>query len=170
MRSGMSANLDELYRSDYYAWAKQQAAGLRRLRGERINTRLDLDNLAEEVESLGRFDLRRVKSELRRVIEHLLKLQYSPAIAPRHGWLETILEARQDIDDYLTPAMRPEIEAGLAGDYGKARAKAAQTLGHHGEQDAADRLPHDPPYSLGQLLDESWLPEPPTADDEAGRD
>lgn len=159
----MSTSLDDLYRTDYYAWSRSQAAELRRLRDERINARLDLENLAEEVESLGRSDLRRVKSQLRRIIEHLLKLQHSPAVEPRAGWLETILEARQDIDDYLTPSMRPEIEADLARDYAKARAKAVLALQRHGEGEAAAELPVALPYSLADLLDPGWWP--PAASD-----
>ena len=154
----MSTTLDDLYRQDYYAWSQREAKELRRLLRERANTRLDLANLAEEVESLGRSDLRRVKGQLRRVIEHLLKLQFSPAVEPRDGWLESVLDARQDIDDYLTPAMRPEIEADLAADYAKARAKAEQALQRHREDEAAASLPTTLPYSLAQLLDPDWLP------------
>ncbi len=45
-----------LYETDYYAWTKAQAAELRTLAAARVNTTLDLENLAEEVESLGRSD------------------------------------------------------------------------------------------------------------------
>jgi hypothetical protein len=152
----MSTALDDLYRSDYYAWTRQQAAELRRLEPARLNSPLDLANLAEEIESLGRSDLRRVRSQLRRIMEHLLKLQCSPATGPRGGWHATILEARQDIDDYLTPSMRPEIEAGLARDYAKARARAVLALASHGEQAAAEHLPEALPYALDELLDEEW--------------
>lgn len=154
----MSTSLDDLYRKDYYAWSRRQAAELRRLKNERANTRLDLENLAEEVECLGRSDLRRVRSQLRRIMEHLLKLRYSPAIEPRDGWLDSVLDARLDIDDYLTPAMRPEIEAGLPADYAKARVKAEQALQRHGEEEAASLLPADLPYSMAELLDPAWLP------------
>jgi hypothetical protein len=154
----MSTSLDDLYRSDYYAWSRQQADELRRLRIERSNTRLDFDNLAEEVESLGRSDLRRVKSQVRRIMEHLLKLHFSLAAEPRDGWLDSVLDARQDIEDYLTPAMWPEIEAGLPADYAKARTKAEQALQRHGEDEAASLLPVDLPYSMAELLDPGWLP------------
>ena len=77
-----------LYQTDHYAWTKQQAAELRRLAAARANSTLDLANLAEEVESLGRSDLATVRSQLRRIIEHLLKLEHSPAAEPRFGWRE----------------------------------------------------------------------------------
>lgn len=98
--------------------------------------------LAEEVESLGRSDLRRARSQLRRIIEHLLKLQHSPAIEPRDDWLESILDARQDIDDYLTPSKRPEIEGAMPADYAKARAKTVQALAL---RVLADRREHGEP-------------------------
>jgi hypothetical protein len=55
-----------LYKEDYYAWTKQQAAELRRLAAARIESPLDLENLAEEVESLGQSDLNTVRSQVRR--------------------------------------------------------------------------------------------------------
>ena len=168
MSPGMSTSLDDLYRSDYYAWSRRQAAELRRLRDARVNTCLDLDNLAEEIESLGRSDLRRVKSQLRRIIEHFLKLQFSPAAELRQGWRETVLDARQDIDDYLTPSMWPEIEADLERDYAKARAKTVLALEHHGEGEAAAELPIASPYALAELLDPEWWP--PVAADHSARE
>jgi hypothetical protein len=81
-----------LYQTDYYAWTKQQAAELRRLAAARVNSTLDLANLAEEVESLGTSQLSGVKSQMRRVIEHLLKLEYSPGTEPRAGWRRTLVE------------------------------------------------------------------------------
>ena len=152
----METALDDLYRSDYYDWTQRQAAEMRRLRSEPVNSRLDLDNLAEEVESLGHSDLRRVKSQLRRIIEHLLKLQHAPAVEPRDGWRETILDARQDIEDYLTPSMRAEVEAGLEQDYAKARARAVLSLQRFGEYEAAERLPARSPYELDELLDPAF--------------
>ena len=49
----------------------------------RVNSKVDLENLAEEVESLGRSDLNAVRSQVRRIVEHLLKLEFSPSIPPR---------------------------------------------------------------------------------------
>jgi Domain of unknown function DUF29 len=72
-----------LYQTDYYAWTKQQAAELRRLAAARADSTLDLANLAEEVESLGISQLSSVKSQMRRVMEHLLKLEHSSGAEPR---------------------------------------------------------------------------------------
>ncbi|MGH6917950.1 MAG: DUF29 domain-containing protein [Geminicoccaceae bacterium] len=79
-----------LYERDFYAWSKAQAELLRAGRF----TDLDLDHLIEEVDDLGQSLKRSVRSRLRTIIEHLLKLEYSPAQAPRGGWYDTILTQR----------------------------------------------------------------------------
>ena len=147
-----------LYREDYYAWSQAQAATLRRLARDRPDLPLDLELVAEEVESLGRTDLAMVRSQVRRIIEHLLKLEYSPAAEPRSGWQDSIIEARDVIEDVVTPTLRREVEAGLARTYQQGRRKAARALRRHGERAAAQSLPETCPYTLDQLLDETWRP------------
>ena len=63
-----------LYQTDYYAWTRQQAAALRAMAVASADSTLDLENLAEEVESLGRSDLNTVRSQVQRIIiaKHLL--------------------------------------------------------------------------------------------------
>src|SRR5918995_5795462 len=90
-----------LYQTDYYAWTKDQAAKLRALAAAGVNSTLDLENLAEEVESLGRSDLNTVRSQVRRIIEHLLKLEHSPAVEPRFGWQDSVIDARDVIPDVI---------------------------------------------------------------------
>lgn len=146
-----------LYRTDYYAWTKQQATALRAMAAARGNSALDLENLAEEVESLGRGDLATVRSHLRRIIEHLLKLEHSPAVEPRSDWRESVAEARDTIEDVITRTMRREVEAGLTRTYQQGRRRAAAALGRPGEVDAAKALPEDRPYSLEQMIG-GWYP------------
>jgi hypothetical protein len=64
-------------------WAEAQAEGLRRAAEAGSNLPLDWYNLAEEIESLGRSQRRELRSRLATIIEHLLKLQFSPAMEPR---------------------------------------------------------------------------------------
>ena len=68
---------------DYYAWTQAQAAELRRMLQPEISTALDLARLAEEVEDFGHSERDVVRSQVRRIIEHLLKLACSPASGPR---------------------------------------------------------------------------------------
>jgi hypothetical protein len=141
-----------LYETDYYAWTRQQAAELRALAAARVNSTLDLANLAEEVESLGRSDLATVRSQLRRIIEHLLKLEYSPTAEPRFGWRESVIEARDVIADVSTATLAREAEGGLKTTYQQSRRKADVALRRHGEHDAAAAMPADCPYSFQQIV------------------
>lgn len=82
------------YEEDIYAWSREQAALLRDMAARRVNTPLDLENLAEEIEALGRSELRACEGLTIRILAHLLKLAFSPAAAPRVGRMRTIVTAR----------------------------------------------------------------------------
>jgi hypothetical protein len=148
-----------LYQTDYYAWTKQQAAELRRLAAARANTTLDLANLAEEVESLGTSQLSGVKGQMRRVMEHLLKLEHSPAAEPRAGWRRTIIEARDEISDDLTATLRRDAEAALDLLYEQSRRRAKAALGENGEREAARALPATCPCGFDQIVGHDWYPD-----------
>ena len=148
-----------LYQSDYYAWTRQQAAELRKLAAARVNTTLDLENLAEEVDSLGRSDLATVRSQLRRIVERLLKLEHSPAVEPRFGWRESVVDARDIIPDVITATMRRDVEAELAKTYQQGRRRAEAARLRHGEGEAARALPADCPYSFEQIVSHDWYPK-----------
>src|SRR3954452_23802712 len=105
----MTADLEELYERDFYAWTRDQAEALRRLASERWNGPLDLGHLAEEVKDLGKGDRNAVRSRIRRIIEHCLKPEFSPAADPRLGWKISIDDARSEIDDRITPAIRTDV-------------------------------------------------------------
>ena len=69
-----------LYEQDFFRWTEEQARGLRAAAAMRLNAPLDWENLAEEIESLGRSDRRELASRVQTVIEHLMKLQ--PRLPP----------------------------------------------------------------------------------------
>jgi hypothetical protein len=153
MATRITPRKSELYGEDFYAWSKAQADLLRARRfGD-----LDLEHLIEEVEDLGEALYRSARSRLRTIIEHLLKLEHSPARDPRGGWVETVMTQRSDLEDELTASLRPRIEQALARTYDQARRNAAATLREHGEQSAADALPATCPYTFDQLTGD-WLP------------
>jgi hypothetical protein len=149
------------YEDDYYAWAREQAAALRGLAAERWNGPLDLENLAEEVEDLARRDRKAVLSQTERILEHLLKLQYSAQQEPRRGWENSVDDARGELDKDLTPTLRRELAEALPGIYAKQRERTARRLRRSGDDDAAGRLPQRCPYTLEQILDEDWWPSTP---------
>ena len=104
------AGAAKLYDEDFYLWTRDQAAALRRLAAERWNGPLDLEHLAEEVEDLGKSQRHAVESLLERVLEHLLKLEHSPAADPRRGWLVSVLHARAHLGRLLTAAIRRDVD------------------------------------------------------------
>lgn len=154
----MASRLKQLYDDDFFAWTQEQSAALRRLAELRPNEELDLEHLIEEVEDLGAARRKAVRSQVRRILEHFLKLEHSPALEPRAGWCESIIDARNELRDDLTPTLRRDVEANLPMLYEQARRDAAQRLRLHGEAAAADGLPVECPYTLGQVLDEGWFP------------
>ena len=106
----MAADLEQLYREDFYAWTRDQAEALRRLETERWNGPLDLPRLAEEVEDLGSGQRHAVESQLERINSAPAQARALAGAAPRAGWLNSIDEARGRDWSRLTRSMRPEIE------------------------------------------------------------
>jgi Domain of unknown function DUF29 len=137
----------ELYEEDFYAWTRAQADLLRAGR----YSDLDLEHLIEEIDDLGESLKRSVRSRIRTIIEHLLKLQHSPGREPRGGWYDTVLTQRSDLLDELTASIRREVEPALPDLYVRARQNAATSLRKHGENAAADALPATCPYTFDQI-------------------
>lgn len=144
------------YDADFLAWTEEQARLLREASRERINASIDWENVAEEIESMGRSEVRAVESALVRVIEHLLKLELSPVAEPRGGWRRTVREQRDQANDALdaSPSLLGRLDLSKA--YRRGRSYAVDGL----EQDriTADQLPADCPYALDTLLDPDWWP------------
>src|SRR5581483_2798193 len=146
------------YDDDFYAWTQYQAEVLRTLRTR--DNRFDREHLAEEVEDLGNSYRDAVRSQVRRILLHFMKLAYSPARDPRADWIDSIIDARAEIEDKLTPSLRRDIENMLPRLYAIARKRAALELQRHDEGGAAESLPAYCPYTVDQILAEDWYPEP----------
>jgi DNA-binding PucR family transcriptional regulator len=148
----------ELYEEDFFAWTRDQAAALRRMAEDRWNGPLDLEHLAEEIEDVGSDRRDAVRSQVRRIIEHLLKLEHSRAADPRSGWKDSIDDARGEIEDKLTRAIGDDIVAELPRLYGRALYKARRGLREHCEAQEAASLPDSNPYRLDDILCHAWYP------------
>ena len=135
---------EDLYEEDFYVWTEAQAALLRDRRFEA----LDLANLVEEVEALGRSEKSAVLNNASVIIEHLLKLQYSPAQEPRNAWRASVREHRRRLRRDLTPRLRQILDAELPTLYSEIRDDTAALLRDHGEGAAANALPEMCPYTL----------------------
>ena len=149
------------YEDDFYAWTQYQAEILRGLRTS--DNRFDREHVAEEIEDLGKSERDAARSQIRRIIEHLLKLQYSPADRPRSDWIHSIIDARQILDDKLTPTLRRDLETTFEGLYRDGLERAQSGLTGYGEADAAIRLPAASPYSFEEVRRRDWYPPNPTA-------
>jgi Domain of unknown function DUF29 len=150
-----------LYDKDFFAWTQQQAAALRRAASGREKTRasgLDWEHLAEEIEELGGRDRRVLESDLARVIEHLLKRQYSPSPDPAPGWRRSVIEHRDRVRAAVedSGALAAQLPSLLPRAWRRARKLAAAGLAEDGVDSGA--LPEGCPYSLEQSLDEDWYP------------
>ena len=147
------------YDDDFYAWTQHQAMVLRTM--SVADNRFDRENVAEEIEDLGRSQRDAVRSQIRRIIEHLLKLAYSRSPQPRFDWMASIAEARDTLEDQITPTLRRDAEAMLAKLYAGGRNRAELGLRGYGETEAAGALPGECPFTIDEILSSGWYPEPP---------
>jgi hypothetical protein len=126
------------YADDILAWSERQGDLLRRRgAGELVSdAELDWPNIAEEIGSLGQSERYRVRSHLFAAIEHLIKLQVSPATEPRNGWKTSVRNARRGIDRCLksSPSLRREIAGMILEETSNAKQDVAATLQDYGEQ------------------------------------
>lgn len=158
----MSESAD-LYERDFVAWTEEQAARIRAAAGTHPNLLIDWDRVAEEIEDLGKSTARELRSRLTTIIEHLLKLQHSPAEEPRGGWAGTVVRARAEAEDLLeeSPSLRARLDALLR----QANRAAARAVGT--ELEARREIGPAEARSLGvteltrdQVLGD-WLPARP---------
>jgi hypothetical protein len=138
------------YEDDLFAWTQEQAALLRAHAADR----LDWENLAEEIESMGRRDRRELKSRLRVILLHLLKWQAQPKL--RGGsWRKTLRTQRVEIRDLLlqSPSLRREVPDLMREAYLDAVKEAMDDAGLR-----AGAFPGTCPYRPEEVLDEDHLP------------
>ena len=140
------------YEADFVRWLDYQAELLRAGRvGE-----LDLENLAEEIESIARSDKREIYNRLTVLLAHLLKVQFQPAKRTR-SWLSTISEQRRQLRLVLkdSPSLAKNYAPDVFSDvYQDARKAAGSETGL-----GVTTFPESCPYTLEQTLDEDFLPE-----------
>ena len=162
---------EELYWADTYTWAMQQADALRR----RDFSEVDWDNVIEEIEDLGRSELRSWKSHCANLIRHMLKLEYwqSWDIETGQSWIRTITNAREQMRDTLdeNPGLQSKRQEMLEQAWKTGRRNVASDLAglQAGSQVSRDyknawrewerKLPNHCPYELAAIEDPAWWPE-----------
>ena len=95
------------YDEDFYAWTQYQAKVLLPMPCD--DNRFDRDRVAEEIEDLGKNARDAVRSQVRRILAHFLKLAHSPTPDPRSDWRESIADASAELENRPTPTLRRDI-------------------------------------------------------------
>ena len=143
-------DLKQLYELDDAQWLEETVNLLKKHQFQQ----LDLDNLIEELEDLGREKKNAVASLLEQIIRHLLLLQYWTKESEYNAvhWQEEIYNFRTQLGRKITTNLRNCLEKELNSIYqdalGFVKIKTVNSV----------VFPPDCPYSLEQLLDRSWLP------------
>ena len=138
-----------LYEQDFYLWIETTSKQLKAGKFAEI----DLANLIEEIESMGRSEKRELKSRLIVLLMHLLKWQYQPE-KRSESWRSTIAEQRICIELLLedSPSLQPLLIEIFANCYGKARLKASEETGMK-----LNFFPKESPFTLEETLKNSFL-------------
>jgi hypothetical protein len=139
-----------LYDQDFYLWTQRTAEALRARRFEDI----DIENAAEEIESLGRSDKRELRNRLISLTAHLLKWQFQPDLRGK-SWEFTIGGQRDEIKDQLkeSPSLKSVLDSELADAYPRGRKVAARETGY-----PIQDFPISCPWTIEQILDETFWP------------
>ena len=136
------------YERDLYTWSQEQARLVREGRWDAV----DRENVAEEIESLGREQFNKLVSALRVLMLHMLKWDHQPERRSR-SWVLSIKTQRHDLDDVLAdnPGLKPRILQALERAYRNARTDAARETGL--EEDA---FPAACPYSFDDIASRAF--------------
>jgi hypothetical protein len=141
----------ELYDQDFYAWALKNAELLRR--GQMVD--IDLEHVAEEIETMGRSIKRALQRRLAVLLAHLLKWKYQPAFRSK-SWRYTIIEQRDAIGDLLEE--NPSLQSLLDQVVEKAYKRAVRDAAEETELKPTS-FPKTCPWLLPQMLDADYWPD-----------
>jgi hypothetical protein len=147
-KTGGRLAVDDLYDTDILAWSEEQARRLLRVAAnDRRNAESpDWINIVEEIESVGRDQLRAVESLLVRAIEHMLKAECWPLSRDVPNWQADARRFRGDAADRFSPSMRQRID--MARVYRRAVAALPETM----DGQPPLPMPRGCPVTLDELL------------------
>ncbi len=142
--------ITSLYEQDFYLWLQTNINLLKEGKfGE-----IDLENLIEELESMGRSDKNALKSNLRVLLMHLLKYKYQPD-KRSNSWNYTIIEHRIRLEDAFktSPSLYRFFEEIFNESYQNARKLAAAETGL-----SIEIFPLESPFTVEEVLNADFLP------------
>ena len=147
------------YETDFYGWTQDQSAKLRKLLAERSNLDLDIENILEEIDSLGRSDFRELVSRFEEIAIHLLKLHYSTLLECERLWKNSVRGQRIKIAKLLgeSPSLKRRLPEALQKGYD-------DSLRHFSDSKLIelcmpDQLPGSSPFDVEACLADEWWPE-----------
>lgn len=140
-----------LFERDFYRWTQDQAALMREGRLSEI----DLEQVAEELESMGARERRELIGRLAVLLAHLLKWQYQPERRSR-SWRPMVNEQRRQLELLLEDS--PSLRANLADYQSRAYRNAVQAAMEE-TGFIQSPFPVECPYSAEQVLDTDFWPE-----------
>lgn len=144
---------DGLYDSDFLAWSREQAERLRRVAaGERVND-VDWDNVIEEIQSLGKSELRAVRTLFGRGIEHALKVVAWPHELAVDHWTDETWNFLSQARGGLERSMIQHLD--LERIYEQALRDVRRVRRAHATPPSP--LPSQPPFTLEELCDEDFI-------------
>ena len=137
-------------KDDFVLWSAEQAALLRAGKFERV----DLENVAEELESLGRGDKYQIDHRMEVLLAHLLKWQFQPQ-ERSNSWRATLFEQRTRVRRLIeeSPSLRGRPGEMLSGSYVIGRNEAITET-----KLPETAFPEICPYTIEQILDPAFLP------------
>lgn len=156
-----------LYDRDFFAWTQDQAARLRAWPEHLRPNGIDVENLVEEVESLGKSDRRAIESFLGLIAIHLLKIEFHPAAEFRTHWMTEVDAFRRSIEQVFKDS--PSLRGRRLALYGPVWRDAARDFLRQVEREApylasqviavlAQSAP--PRYDIDRhILADDWYPE-----------
>ncbi len=143
--------MSDAYQDDFYAWAMQQAALLRAGRFAVA----DIENIAEEIESMGRVEKRELVNRLTILLMHLLKWQFQPGFRSASG-SSSIREQRIRLRSHLqdNPSLKAKLDEAYAEAYELAVIGAARETGL-----PEGLFPAALPYRFEEAMDGEFWPQ-----------
>ncbi len=149
-RASTIASLSGLYDEDFFEWTRRNAELLRAGQLEQA----DIEHIADEIEDMGKRDLRELNSRTQVLLTHLLQWRLQSEKKSR-SWKDTIVTQRIEIADELkqSPSLRGKLQTELQDNYGKAVRRAMAQTGL-----PLGSFPGECPFTVKQILDPEFLP------------
>jgi len=146
----MLKKTQQTYEKDFYAWAIHNAHLLRKKKLSEI----DIENIAEEIESMGKSEKRELLNRFAILLAHLLKWKCQPDKQSK-SWKLTIKEQRFELIDLLkdSPSLKSELEKKFSHAYQK-----ALLITEKETRIELKKLPKKCPFTLKQILNKNYLP------------